>query len=206
MVSPTCGSKHELTLIFLHGFGMRAADTATSLANVLAASPGVRFVFPQAPTIPISAYEGLRMPSWYDYLTDYDGEKEDALNMRSLQTTRAMLQRLVWKELKSNVPVVLGGESQGGCVALDFAARKGGEALAGVVTCVAHRLFVSSLQPLACPWFALTARSDAIFPKQWARTEGAATHTEVDGGHHLTDTSRSEHLSTVLAEVRNRCS
>jgi predicted esterase len=202
VVSPTCGIKHEFTFIFLHGFGMRAADTATSLAGVLATSPGVRFVFPQAPTIPITAYAGLRMPSWYDYLTDHEGKKEDALSMRTLQTTRAALQRLVWKELKAGVPVCIGGESQGGCVALDFASQKSGDMLAGVITCVAHRLFVSSMHPLNCPWYALTANDDEVFPKTWAKTEGAFAHTEAKGGHHLTDAVRSEFVSSELKKLQ----
>merc|ERR1719324_1551877 len=46
--------------------------------------PGLKVVLPSAPSRPITAYDGEEYKSWYDYLTDHEGEKEDEFNAAHL--------------------------------------------------------------------------------------------------------------------------
>ncbi len=196
-VLPTTG--HTLTLIFLHGFGMEAADMAEEMAGLFVEFPQVRFVFPQAPTIAISAYSGEESPAWYDYFTDHGGAQEDNPGGRSLREMRAALLRIVWREKRKGVPVVLGGLSQGGCIALDVATRT--DVLKAVVTCVAHRLFASRARVLLCPWWALSAEVDETFPASWAYPapgEAAVHEIALRSDHYLSGGEGPAFLSRAL--------
>lgn len=58
--------EHQSTLIMLHGLGDSGdgwADIAPQLAEKL---PSCKFVFPHAPSRPITLNRGMRMPGWYD--------------------------------------------------------------------------------------------------------------------------------------------
>jgi predicted esterase len=157
---------HEATLIFLHGLGMSAEDISCDLAAVAAKLPWLRVVVPEAPMRPVTAYGGIEHRSWFDYLTNREGEAEDAVDTQTVRTARGVIQQLVWRECAAApVPIILGGLSQGGCLALDVACRDA--SLAAVVTGVAHRLHLSLARPLLCPWYALIA-SDDVVPMSWA--------------------------------------
>ena len=161
---------HRATLVFLHGFSMSAEEMACELAPVVAELPWLRLVVPEAAVAPVTAYGGDEFRSWFDYLTDRDGEAEDSVDASTVRSARAAVQRLLWREhtlAPPEAPVVLGGLSQGGCLALDVATRDSN--LAAVVTCVAHRLHLSRARPLLCPWHALSAGQDDVFPASWAQ-------------------------------------
>ena len=62
-------TKHTATVIILHGLGDTAhgwADFAPMLQQQL---PYVKFVFPTAPTRPITLNGGMRMTGWFDILS-----------------------------------------------------------------------------------------------------------------------------------------
>lgn len=62
-------TKHTATVILLHGLGDTAhgwADFAPMLQMQL---PHVKFVFPTAPTRPITLNGGMRMTGWFDILS-----------------------------------------------------------------------------------------------------------------------------------------
>ena len=60
----TLGSSPTHTVICMHGLGA-GADDLHPLAHTFQL-PNVRFVFPQAPSIPITINNGYVMPAWYD--------------------------------------------------------------------------------------------------------------------------------------------
>ena len=67
VVSPPEGGETKAVCIFLHGLG----DTGHGWADVAGQMPfeGVKWIFPTAPTIPITLNGGMRMTSWYDILS-----------------------------------------------------------------------------------------------------------------------------------------
>lgn len=160
--------EHRHTLLLLHGFHMSAPDLLHDALQLQKRRPGWRIVLPQAPSLRITAHGGAVASSWFDYLTDHEGAQEDAIDIMGLRVRRAELLPLLqaeaallgdWRKLH------IGGYSQGGTLALDIATRC---SLGGVVTLAAPRLSVSMTRPLLCPWHALFATHDEIFPERWA--------------------------------------
>ena len=206
------GEEHEMTLVYLHGFGMRARDVAATVKA--ARPPGWRVVLPQAPLRPITAHGGAASRSWYDYLTDRGGSAEDDVDGASLTSVRALLEELLRREARrlgggrlGLSRVVVGGMSQGGCMALEVAARL---PVAAVVTVVAHRhrgrcaAAPSPPRPLRCPWHALTAVDDDVFPASWAHEtlRAAAVWVQAPGGHYLEAGPDVEFLATTLRRLQ----
>jgi phospholipase/carboxylesterase len=94
---------------------------------------GVRFVFPQAPSLPVGINYGMAMPAWYDIRGPEQGEeREDPVG---IERSRLAIQRLIDEQLQAGVPassIVLAGFSQGGAMAL-YTALRCPQALAGVL-------------------------------------------------------------------------
>mmetsp|Transcript_114469 Transcript_114469/g.328882 ORF Transcript_114469/g.328882 Transcript_114469/m.328882 type:complete len:160 (-) Transcript_114469:78-557(-) len=82
------------------------------------------------------------MRSWYDYLTDHDGQAEDALNLATLDDVCSMIHALIDQEVAAVGArrVFLGGASQGCCTALHAAATYHKHALGGVIGTQGHLL------------------------------------------------------------------
>lgn len=193
--------QHERTFIFLHGFKMHAQDLLEDFIALSRHLPSWRFVLPQAPEIPISAHGGEVSTAWFDYLTDHNGAQEDTIDIFSLRKHRAEVFRLVSTEA-ALVPggmssMVLGGMSQGGSLALHLATTVTCKA---VVTLVSCRLSHSKTKPLECPWHALLASGDDVFPDSWARPLMAGvTSTEVvEDSHYLEKTEVVPFLEKTL--------
>lgn len=202
--SPTI--HHKATLVFLHGFLMCAEDMASALAAVAAELPWLRLVVPDATTTMTTTTGGYHQRSWFDYLTDKEGKAEDAVDASTVRSARGEVQRLLWREHAAappGVPVILGGLSQGGCLALDVATRDC--ALAAVVTAVSHRLYISRTRPLLCPWYCLAASDDDVFPSSWAAPlpeDNAIVTVEEGADHYL---SGGELVPFVARAVQSIC-
>jgi len=93
----------------------------------------VRFVFPNAPAIPVTCNGGWVMPAWYDIISlDPDTRQVDAAGV---VRSRAAIRRLVARENERGIPcarIFLAGFSQGGAVAYATALTHA-ERLAGIV-------------------------------------------------------------------------
>lgn len=82
--------------------------------------PETKFIFPNAPSIPITVNMGMRMPGWYDIadFSDLASRTEDETGIaRSQKVFHAMID----EEIKAGIPserIVLGGFSQGGAISL----------------------------------------------------------------------------------------
>jgi predicted esterase len=131
VVSPPEGGETKAVCIFLHGLG----DTGHGWADVAGQMPfeGVKWIFPTAPTIPITLNGGMRMTGWYD-INDLsiDGIVDD--RERTLASA-AYVTGLVDEAIASGVPsekILIGGFSQGGVVALTASLRSD-KKLAGCV-------------------------------------------------------------------------
>ncbi len=111
-------------VIWLHGLGADGNDFAGLVPELnLAGCPPIRFIFPHAPSIPVSVNGGYVMPAWYDLLGLDLVSKQDAAG---IQKSEAAIQALIANEVARGIPterIVLAGFSQGCAMALHTALR-----------------------------------------------------------------------------------
>jgi len=123
----------KAAVLWLHGLGADGHDFE-SLVPYLDIPPeaAVRFVFPNAPSIPVTINGGFVMPAWYD-ITDMSlDRKHDLVGM---ERSSAQLRSLIQRENDRGIPsdrIVVAGFSQGGAVAL-YTALRYEERLAGLM-------------------------------------------------------------------------
>jgi len=110
------------SIVWMHGLGATNHDFDDVVPML--GLPQVRFVFPQAPNLPVTINGGMRMPAWYDILTFEDPPmREDEQTVRaSAELVAAVVQREIDRGVPSN-RVVLMGFSQGGAMALHVGTR-----------------------------------------------------------------------------------
>lgn len=112
------------SVIWLHGLGADGHDFVP-IVPVLGMPPrlALRFVFPHAPSIPVSMNGGLIMPAWYDIRDPDLGAGQDLDGMRqSADRVRGLVEREESRGILSS-RIVLAGFSQGGAVALHLGLR-----------------------------------------------------------------------------------
>jgi phospholipase/carboxylesterase len=122
------------SLIVLHGLGADGNDFVPVARELdLSAIGAVRFVFPHAPTRPVTINGGYVMPAWYDILgLDSHQQREDEAGLRESQ---ALVEELIAREKTRGVPanrIVLAGFSQG-CAMTLMTGLRHDERLAGLV-------------------------------------------------------------------------
>ena len=121
------------TVIVMHGLGADGNDFVP-IANELDLGPvgPVRFVFPNAPVIPVTINGGYRMPAWYDIMGPDLAKREDEAGLRRSQAT---LDALIANEKARGIPaarIVVAGFSQG-CAMAFMTGLRHAETLAGIV-------------------------------------------------------------------------
>ncbi|MFV0679970.1 alpha/beta hydrolase [Ottowia sp.] len=125
------GAAPRATIIIMHGLGADASDFQPFVHEIDLASVGpVRWVFPNAPRLPVSINGGFVMPAWYDIYPDRS--REDETGLRSAQQ---QVNAVLAREVARGIPaerMVLGGFSQGCAMALLTGLRYP-ERLAGIV-------------------------------------------------------------------------
>lgn len=133
-------------VVVLHGFGASGADFVPLVPQLgLPPELGVRFVFPQAPQMPVSAMGGLAARSWFDFQLAAGVDlaslaarfvssapdsvqalagalPEGSFHFAGLDKATLRIRDLLQTEIDDGVPperIVLAGFSQGGALALD---------------------------------------------------------------------------------------
>ncbi|CAM5199474.1 carboxylesterase [Oligella ureolytica] len=113
------------SVIWMHGLGANANDFVPVPPYFrLPKNLNIRFVFPNAPAIPVTINNGYVMPAWYDILTmDIGGKREDEAGIRkSIEDINALIER----EIERGIPaenIFLIGFSQGSAMALSTGLR-----------------------------------------------------------------------------------
>ncbi|MGZ5214765.1 MAG: alpha/beta hydrolase [Caldimonas sp.] len=128
------GPRPVASVIILHGLGADGNDFVPVASELDLRSLGpVRFVFPHAPTRPVTLNGGYVMRAWYDIFgLDAQQRREDEVGLRESQ---ALVEGLIAKEKGRGVParkIVLAGFSQGCAMTLMTGLRHDGR-LAGLV-------------------------------------------------------------------------
>lgn len=104
------------TIIFLHGLGANGHDFEPIARQLMPILP-LRWVLPNACSIPVTINGGMDLPAWYD-LTDLN--RADGVDWDTLAGTRQFVRNLlrIENERAPEIPLILGGFSQGGAVSL----------------------------------------------------------------------------------------
>ena len=127
------GANPKGSIIWMHGLGADCWDFVSIVKELaLPDDLPLRFIFPQAPTRPITINNGQVMPGWYDISMAELHRKPDEAGVRQSQTA---IEQLIAREIERGIPadkIILAGFSQGGAIALQTGLRCR-EALGGIM-------------------------------------------------------------------------
>jgi len=124
----------DIAVIWLHGLGADGFDfqdiiPALNLPDTLQ----IRFIFPHAKEIPVTANAGYVMRAWYDIL---EFSEERKINSTQLAESVSYVEALIAQQLTCGIPskrIIIAGFSQGGAVAYQTALNYSRQ-LAGLLT------------------------------------------------------------------------
>ena len=109
-------------VIWLHGLGSDGHDFASLVPELrMPKDVNVRFIFPHAPSLPVTINNGYVMPAWYDILEMSLDRKVDATQLRA---SAKQVIDLIGREISNGIPsnkILVAGFSQGGAVAYEAA-------------------------------------------------------------------------------------
>lgn len=108
----------DASVIWLHGLGADGHDFAPIVPQLrLPARAAVRFIFPHAPSMPVTVNGGYIMPAWYDIMEMQIDRRVDVQGvLASAEKIRAFIDREIERGIDSR-RIVVAGFSQGGAVA-----------------------------------------------------------------------------------------
>ncbi|KXT17203.1 hypothetical protein AC579_326 [Pseudocercospora musae] len=114
--------RHTSTVIVAHGLGDSGAGWYFLAEEFRRKSlfPETKFVFPNAPNIPITVNGGMSMPGWYD-IADFGDLANRSEDEAGILRSQKVFHTLIADEIKAGIPterIVLGGFSQGGAMSL----------------------------------------------------------------------------------------
>jgi len=134
------------TVLWLHGLGADGHDFEPIVPELrLPRDAGVRFVFPNAPAIPVTINGGMVMPAWYDILAlDVGREVDERQLLQSAAAVSALVDREIARGIDSR-RIVIAGFSQGGAVAYQLALSDP-RPLAGLLVLSAYFATARSIQ------------------------------------------------------------
>lgn len=122
-----------VAIIWMHGLGADANDFVPIVKELnLKGCPAIRFVFPNAPVMPVTINGGHAMRAWYDILGTDIARREDEKGLRSSQI---LIEQLIARENARGIPasrIILAGFSQGCAMTLQTGLRHT-EKLAGLM-------------------------------------------------------------------------
>lgn len=164
----------SFAIIWMHGLGADANDFVPIVKELdLRGCPGIRFVFPNAPTMPVTINGGYVMRAWYDILGTDIAKREDETGLRESQE---LINQLIAREVARGIPterILLAGFSQGCAMTLQTGLRYP-QKLAGLL-CLSGYVPLSDKLAAerhaanqATPIFLVHGRADPVIPIQRA--------------------------------------
>lgn len=118
------GPQPTVSIIWMHGLGADGQDFVPIVGQLnLSQCPAIRFIFPHAPTRPITINGGYVMRGWYDIVHPDLKQLEDEQGVRASQVA---IEQLIAQEIEQGIPadrIILAGFSQGSAMALHTGIR-----------------------------------------------------------------------------------
>ncbi|MDX8404693.1 MAG: dienelactone hydrolase family protein [Mariprofundus sp.] len=152
------GTEPVATVIWLHGLGADGHDFEPVVPQLgLPAGLALRFIFPHAPSIPVTLNGGYIMPAWYDIRQNDLGIEHDD---KGIHASMAGIKLLIEQEIMRGIAadrIILAGFSQGAAMALHTGLRYP-ERLAGIIALSGYLLL-----PEKADEFSPTSRQTPIF-------------------------------------------
>jgi phospholipase/carboxylesterase len=169
------GVNPKATIMLMHGLGADGSDFEPFTRELnLTAIGSVRFVFPNAPIMPVTINGGYRMPAWYDIVATDLGRQEDEAGLRASQLQLEALLAIEKARGIASSKIVLAGFSQGCAMALMTGLRHA-EPLAGIVAMSGYLPIASKTQAelhaanAKTPIFMAHGTHDAVVPMARAK-------------------------------------
>lgn len=114
----------DVSVIWMHGLGADGSDFLPIVRELdLSGCPAIRFVFPHAPTMPVTINNGYVMRAWYDILGVDAPQREDEAGLRKSQI---LVESLIAQERSRGISaerIILAGFSQGCAMTLQTGLR-----------------------------------------------------------------------------------
>ena len=170
VIETQTGEKPNATILIMHGLGADGRDFLPVAEQLDLSSVGpVRFLFPSAPSLPVTINGGYVMPAWYDILGTDLVRREDESGLRQSQTA---IDALIANEIDRGIAahrIVVAGFSQGCAMALmtglRFKQRLGGiAALSGYLPLAATTAAERSDVNAGMPIFMAHGTRDGVVP------------------------------------------
>lgn len=124
----------RFAVIWLHGLGASGDDFVPVVDELKKSAPfGIRFIFPNAPMIPVTVNGGYIMPAWYDILNMSGLSRE--VDHQGIMDSIAIVQGLIDQQVQQGIAanhIFLAGFSQGGAIAYS-AGLSAVQRLAGII-------------------------------------------------------------------------
>lgn len=134
-------------IIWLHGLGADGHDFAPLVPQLrLPDGAATRFIFPHAPSMPVTINNGHVMPAWYDIVDITIDRKVDEAQ---LCASAAAIADLIDREIERGIDsrrILLAGFSQGGAVAYQTALSYP-QPLAGLIVLSSYFATSASIEP-----------------------------------------------------------
>lgn len=115
-------SEPDAAVIWLHGLGANGHDFEPAVPHmIMPGGPAIRFIFPHAPSIPVTINGGYVMPAWFDIL---DADFDLNVDLQGIRTSADAVKALIAREIGRGIDsrrIVLAGFSQGGTVCYETA-------------------------------------------------------------------------------------
>ncbi|MFY0663888.1 MAG: alpha/beta fold hydrolase [Natronospirillum sp.] len=163
----------DSAVIWLHGLGADGHDFVPIVPELkLPSTLATRFIFPHAPSLPVTVNGGMVMPAWYDIL---DISIDRKVDVEQLSASATAILELVQQEIDRGIDskrIVLAGFSQGGAVAY-HAALGCDKPLAGLLAMSTYFATADNLTPhpnnAELPVLIQHGDQDPIVPEQLGR-------------------------------------
>jgi phospholipase/carboxylesterase len=170
-------------VIWMHGLGADGNDFVPIVPELnLPKNHGVRFVFPNAPTMPVTINGGYVMRAWYDIV---GSNLEDRADEAGVRRSQAAINEVIADQRAQGIPserIVLAGFSQGGVIALQtglrFPEKLGGiMALSTYLACANTLGTEGTLANKDIPLFYAHGSVDPVIPISLAKQSKAKLET-----------------------------
>lgn len=137
----------DAVVIWLHGLGADGHDFEPVVPELkLPDTSAIRFIFPHAPSIPVTINNGMVMPAWYDILDmSIDKKVDEKQLLASSQAITALIDKEISRGIDST-RIVIAGFSQGGAVGYQ-AALTYTKPLAGLIAMSTYFATSASILP-----------------------------------------------------------